>query len=76
LSLARRRHDAHTGGGAAAREGQQRGFWRGDDTTHRLVAEQRRGRVSSIDFGEVMTRRTDWWQNSGVGGSEAQILAG
>jgi len=46
----RRQDNALAGGGTAQQEGQQGGFLEGDETTHKLVAEQRRGRVSWPDF--------------------------
>ena len=51
-TLARRQDDALSGGGTAAREGQQDGLWQGDKTTHILGAERRQGRVSRMGFGE------------------------
>ena len=47
-----RRDDAHTGGRTAPWEGQQGGFRGRDETTHELVAEQHRGRVSRVNFGD------------------------
>ena len=47
--VARRQDNAPTSGGTEPREGQQHGFQRGDEMTHTLVAEQSRGRVSSVD---------------------------
>ena len=36
----------------------------GDETVHDLVAEQRRGTVSGVHFGEETGRHTNWWRNS------------
>ena len=58
----RRRDDAHPGGGTGPWKGQQGAFRGGDETTHELVAEQRRGRVSRVHFGEETRRRTLWWR--------------
>ena len=68
---ARRRDDAHPGGGTEPREGQQRGFRRRDETTHSLMAEQSPGRVRSMGFGEETRRRTSWWRMRAEGGSAA-----
>ena len=74
-TLARRPDDALAGGRTVAREGQQDVLWRGDQMTHYLVAERRRGRVSRMNFGEETRRRTSWWPNGGAGGSAEWTLA-
>ena len=66
--------DAQAGGGTAPGEGQQGGIRRRDETTHILVEEQRRGRVSRVEFGDATRRRTNWWRNSARGGSAKHFL--
>ena len=54
--------------------GSEDGLWRGDETTHFLVAERRHRRVSRMGFGEETRRRTNWWPKGGVGGSAGSTL--
>ena len=59
--------DALSVGRMAARDSQQDGFAQ-EETTHELLAQQRRGTVSRMDLHETR-RPTLCWQNSRTGRS-------